>query len=302
VCQIAGFRSRPYDVFVPTSYGPDSAVPVVIALHGGGGKAENAITTTCPNGDRTSPSCLHNIAEGERFVVLFPNGSGFLPLVNLKTWNAGGGGEYNCASGRACQEDVDDIAYFNSLLDDLATWLNVDTGRVYFTGLSNGAAMSHRVACEMSARVTAIAAIAGTNQFSATAPCEPQAPVAVLQIHGTADPCWTYEASTDACLDDSGGIKIGVDESTLGWVDRLQCAAEPATDALPDVIADGTSTTRTTWSGCGGDVEVQLLRVEGGGHTWPAGEPGLPVRIVGPVNEDWDSALIWDFLSRFDRA
>jgi polyhydroxybutyrate depolymerase len=80
------------------------------------------------------------------------------------------------------------------MLDHLVAWLNIDTGRVYFTGLSNGGAMSHRIACELSDRVTAIAAVGGANQFSTAAPCDPQLPVAVMQIHGTEDPCWTYEA------------------------------------------------------------------------------------------------------------
>ncbi len=234
--------------------------------------------------------------------MAYPNGTGFFPLPNIKTWNAGGGGDFNCASGRACEEKVDDIAYFNAMLDDLSTWLNVDTRRVYFTGLSNGAAMSHRVACELSERVTAIAAVGGANQFATTAVCDPQYPVAIMQVHGTADPCWTYEASTDACLDDSGGIKIGAQESTTGWVDRLHCSTPPETDLLPDVIDDGTTTTRAVWSACDGQTLVQLLSVEGGGHTWPSGDPFLTERIVGRVTGDWDTSVVWEFFESVGRG
>ncbi|MCP3995630.1 MAG: hypothetical protein GY722_11265 [bacterium] len=303
LCEIPDYDERPYAVFLPSSYDPTRAIPVVVALHGGGGKAEGAVTTTCAEGDHASATCLHNVAEREGFAVVYPNGSGFGLLPNLRTWNAGGGIDgYNCVSGQACERGVDDIAYFGTLLDHLQGWMNVDTGMIYATGLSNGAAMSHRLACEMSDRFTAIAAVGGTNQFAVEEHCDLTIALSILQIHGTDDPCWTYETSDEACADRSGSLKIGVAESTEGWVDRLGCEAEPAVDELPDVTADGMTTTRKVWSGCGADpAEVHLLTINGGGHTWPGGDPYLPERVVGPVTTDWDSALIWEFFSQFDR-
>ena len=303
VCEPEGYEGRPYDVYVPSSYDSAAAIPVVIAIHGGGGKAESAITTTCVDADRSSPSCLHNIAEREGFVVAYPNGSGFGLLPNLKTWNAGGGTDgYNCVSGQACERDVDDIAYFTAVLDHLESWLHVDTGMVYATGLSNGAAMAHRLACEISDRITAIAAVGVTNPFAAVEPCELIFTVAIMQIHGTEDPCWTYSTSDAACADRSGGVKLGVDESTAGWVQRLSCDPEPTVVDLPDVIDDDTTTTRTVWAGCADNTtEVHLMAVEGGGHTWPGGDAYLTENIVGRATSDWDSALIWEFFSGFRR-
>jgi polyhydroxybutyrate depolymerase len=303
VCEISDFRDRPYDIYVPSSYTESEPIPLVIALHGGGGKAESAITTTCADGDRTSPSCLHNIAEREGFVVVYPNGSGFGLLPNLKTWNAGGGTDgYNCASGKACERAIDDIEYIGAVLDDLESWLHVDTGMVYATGLSNGAAMAHRLGCEMSERFTAIAAVGGTNQFAATEPCDLIMSVSVMQIHGTADPCWTYETSDEACVDNSGGIKLGVAESTAGWVTRLSCPGTGIVTDLPDPADDETTTTRTVWKGCAdGSAEVHLMTINGGGHTWPGGDPYLAERIVGRVTSDWDSELVWGFFSQFRR-
>jgi polyhydroxybutyrate depolymerase len=299
VCEVADYRQRPYDLYLPTSYEIAEPIPVVVALHGGGGRAESAITTTCTDGDRDSPSCLHNIAEREGFAVVYPNGSGFGLLPNLKTWNAGGGTDgYNCTSCEACEGGIDDIQYLGAVLDDLESWMHVDTARVYFTGLSNGAAMSHRAACEMSDRIAAIAAVGGTNQYAATVNCDLIFAPSIMQIHGTEDPCWTYETSDAACVDTSGGLKLGVEESTAGWVERFNCSMEPVTTELPDSSDDGTRTTRTVWSGCAdGAAEVHLLTITGGGHTWPSGEPYLPERRVGRVTTDWDSTLIWEFFS-----
>jgi polyhydroxybutyrate depolymerase len=41
---------------------------------------------------------------------------------------------------------------------------------------------------------------------------------------------------------------------------------------------------------------VRLLRVEGGGHTWPGGAQYLPVAWIGATNRDIDaSEVIWRF-------
>jgi polyhydroxybutyrate depolymerase len=197
-CELVDYDDRGYDVYVPTQ-AASGPVPVMVALHGGGGRSLHAITTSCPDGDRSSRSCLHHVAEDEGFAVVYPNGSGFWPLRRLRTWNAGGGGDWDCTSGRACEENVDDVAYIERVLDDVESWLDVDTARTTIVGHSNGGAMSRRLACELSDRVAAIAAVGGTNQFAATAPCEPEVPVAIMQVHGTDDSCWTYATSDRSC-------------------------------------------------------------------------------------------------------
>ena len=54
--------------------------------------------------------------------------------------------------------------------------LPLDETRVFFTGFSDGAAMTHRVACEMSDRVAAIAPVGGENMIAVTGTCAPSAP------------------------------------------------------------------------------------------------------------------------------
>jgi polyhydroxybutyrate depolymerase len=298
-CTLDSDRRRPYDVYVPANYEADAPLPVVIGIHGGGGNSTAAAETTCPEGDRTDPSCLHSIGMREGFVTVYPNGTSNGLLKNVRTWNAGGGGDWNCASGIACQDGIDDIAYFNALLDDLESWVHVDTSRVYATGLSNGAAMSHRVGCELSSRITAIAPVGGTNQFSTTADCDFERPVPVLQIHGTADPCWTYDESAEACIGDDGKPKMGVKKSTEEWAARNGCELEPVETLVPDTVDDGTTTTKLSWTGCEGGADVTLLRIEGGGHTWPGGDQYLRPALIGPVAQDWDSTVVWGFFQRF---
>lgn len=85
---------------------------------------------------------------------------------------------------------MDDLAYDDDLHTLLAELLPIDADRVYATGMSNGAAMSHRLACERPGRYAAIVAVAGANQAFGSPGCNPATRTPILQVHGTADPCW----------------------------------------------------------------------------------------------------------------
>jgi polyhydroxybutyrate depolymerase len=172
----------------------------------------------------------------------------------------------------------------------------VDASRITVTGHSNGAAMSHRLACERADVFAAIVANSGSNQYSTGAPCEPARPISVMQIHGTDDPCWTYETSGRACLT-SQDLKLGAVESVEGWAATDGCSTKDE-GAVIDNEPDKTAIQSTTWSGCDGGTEVVLLTVIGGGHTWPNGDPGLG-RVVGEISTEIDSGTIWEFLSRW---
>jgi len=295
-CELPGFERRPYDVHLPADYAPARPVPVVLAIHGGGGNSRAAARTSCPGGDVGSPDCLHAIASREGVAVVYPNGTGARLLPNVRTWNAGGGGNgWQCVSGRACKDGVDDIAYFRALLADLSRWVAVDPRRVYATGLSNGGAMSHRLACQLSDRIAAIAPLGGENQYSTTAACAPGRPVSVLDIHGTRDPCWPYGGGKAACLQRDDTSKISVDASMRIWATINGCKSmQPA---RPMASEPGVETERIRWTGC--RAETELIRTAGGGHVWPGGWAYSRESIIGPMVRGWSAnRVILDFFRR----
>jgi len=297
-CTVPGFEGRPYDIRLPTGYDAARSMPVVLAIHGGGGNAHGAARTACPGGDLDSPGCLHAMAGAEGVAVVYPNGTSSRLLRRMRTWNAGGGsGDWQCVSGRACKDGVDDIAYFRALLDDLVRWVAVDPARIYATGLSNGGAMSHRLACEMGDRIAAIAPLGGANQFATTSVCAPPRAVPVLQIHGTADPCWRYEGGTAACAQRDDKVKIAVDESMRIWaaIDGCNTAGEPEPFAREEAI----ETVQIRRAGCRDGSGVVLLRMQGGGHVWPGGWAYLGERTIGPMVTGWSAnRVILDFFRR----
>lgn len=297
-CAVEGYKNRDYDLVIPKLTPPTSGYPVIIALHGGGGDRKGALRTTCPLGDIDSPECLHEMAADTGYAVVAPDGT-VGGLLAGRTWNAGGGVDsWRCVSGKACEENLDDVAYFDALLDDISKRIKVDRDRVFVTGLSNGGAMAHRLACERSESIAAIAPVAGALQFAVSGTCEPTRPVGILHIHGADDPCWKYEGGEPECaIGQSGKNHVGVESSMSRWASILGCEGQPDEDRLPDTASDGTTTLRRTWSDCG--TRLQLLKVEGGGHTWPNGQPYLGESVVGKVTHDFGNEVIIAFFDRF---
>lgn len=61
--------------------------------------------------------------------------------------------------------------------------------------------------------------------------------------------------------------------------------------------ADGVAALRQRLLAFSIGVEVLLLAIDGGGHTWPGGDACLSARAFGRVTHDWNSALIWEFFA-----
>lgn len=295
---LPGFRNRSYDVLIPGNL--TTPAPVLIVLHGGGSDAVNAVRMTCPGGDVTNEDCITNHAARNGYIAVFPRGTSRRLIKRMRSWNAGGGDsddQWICTSGLACKNDVDDIAYFNALLDALEASTQADMKRVYVTGLSNGAAMAHRLACEMPHRIAAIAAVAGANQVSAVQGCEPARPVPVLQIHGTADCAWRYDGGTPNCVGAPRfkGKYISVERSMRAWRDINGCADDFLATDFPDRFDDGTRVTRLDWIDCRAPLVV--YRITDGGHAWPNGYQYLSAGMIGAVSRELTNDHIWEFLA-----
>lgn len=298
--EVPGFPDRGFDLELPASWDGRSPLPLIVAFHGGGGHRASAETVSCPDGKRDDPRCLGAVARAAGFAVAYPDGTGARLFKRLRTWNAGGGvGGWNCASGPACADNVDDMAYFDALLGEIGRVVPIDPKRIHLTGLSNGGAIAHRLACERSARVASIVAVGGSNQLAAAGgACAGGVPV--LEIHGTEDPCWTFEESDRACLARDGGKKVGTMASMEGWRVRNGCDAAHDDEPMPDRDPnDGTTATRLRWRNC--KAAVELIRIDGGGHTWPSGQPYLSERRVGRVSRDFGSEVIVDFFRAHPR-
>lgn len=299
-CALDPYEDRGYLVHLPPRPDPQQALAVVLALHGGAGDADAMQRLSCPEGKVGGAGCFDAVADQRGFAVVYPSGTSSRLLAQARTWNAGGGVEgLRCVSGRACEDGVDDLAYFQALLDDLDRVLPVKATRRFVIGMSNGGAMAHRLACA-NPRIDGIAAVGGANQIAFAQGCGPGRAVPVLQIHGDQDPCWAFEGGDQACLGSDEGQHVSVLRSMDWWANQNGCTGAPLEEPLPDPApGDGTRVLRRRWSGCAAPVE--LLLIQGGGHTWPRGFAYFGEDQVGRVSQDLDAnAEIWGFLEQRD--
>ncbi len=279
---------RTFTIHVPVFYNNAAKLPLIIALHGRGGTGESMVLITRKSFNR--------FADRDGCLVAYPDG------IDLN-WNDGRMDQE--AKDRAHRENIDDTGFISALIDSMIKDYNVDPGRVYITGISNGAIMSYRLACEMSHKITAIAPVDGNIPHLLLDECSPVKPVSVLAINNVNDPLVPYEGGNiySRFRKLNLGRVISVDESIMFWVNSNNCYAVPVVAEVPDVDPkDGTRVTKKEYLNGTDCTEVILYSVDGGGHTWPGGFQYLPSWAIGKTSRDFDaSETIWSFFMKHSR-
>jgi polyhydroxybutyrate depolymerase len=299
---------RRYILYVPDSYDQSKPYPIVIAIHGGGGNAD------------ASPAFfqLNDKADQEGFIVAYPEGTGeYISGKLLGTWNGG-----NCC-GYAKINNIDDVGFIDAMIGKIEIDFNTDTNRIYATGMSNGAIMCYRLACELSDKIAAIAPHSSIGHFTE---CNLTRSVPTLHIHGVEDPCASYDGCTEceSCfvnftnyfyttclsipldLEPSDVDVVSVPSFIDSWRIKNNCSDTKITS-----WQNGSSFCET-YSDCG-EGEVTLCTVDGG-HTWSGrGSYSLNAcsldpdgcacqawkNAVGPLSNDLiANDVIWEFFKR----
>jgi polyhydroxybutyrate depolymerase len=237
---------RSYVIKLPSQA---ARAPIILALHGGGGNPDQFAR----NSGLSKPA----LAQG--YAVIYPAGSA-RGRLKLLSWNGG----YCCAY--AAKAGIDDVAFLDAVVADAAAQFGLDANRVYITGISNGSLMAERYAAERPDRVKAVAGVSGTldvDRIPVTGP------VPLLHIHGTADTNVPYaggvgpnakQATDWSSVDDVIAAFVQAEGSILAKTSRV---IDPNDDNTRVVIDD--------YKTANGVVMVRLMKIEGGGHSWPGG-------------------------------
>lgn len=244
---------RTYLVLVPPGYAPDVPTPLVFMFHGAGSTKEQQLDYSAFGPVAREGGALLVLPDAhpdaQRWSPIGPDGSG-----------------------------IDDLRFFDDLLDRMRADFCVDPDRVLASGMSSGGFMAAAVGCQRSSRVSAVGAVTATMWVRQL--CGDAQPVAYVNLHGTDDPVVPYAGGPGPF-----GLTTGsVEDSAQGWATQNGCAAEPVDEPV------GTEVVHRTWTGC--DAQTSLYIVQGGGHTWPGAEIGIP---VGKTTQDVDAnTVIWD--------
>ncbi len=278
-------RKRSSQLLLPRGFDKARPVPLVLALHGGGGTATAM--------DRSTNGQFRREADKRGWVVAFPQGV-------AKGWNDG----RPLTSRRDLQrKGVDDVAFLSALIEHLHETRGIDKSRVYATGISNGGFMSFRLGLELSEKVAAIAPVTA-NLAKVHDGKKPTHAVGLLVINGTKDPLVPYAGGDVKVLGKSRGKIHSTDESLRRWAAFNGCGTDSTTRQIPNKAKlDGARAYVHTWSACKAGAQVELIRVQGGGHTWPGGTQYLPRLVIGTVCRDFDAVpFIFDFFAKHRRV
>jgi polyhydroxybutyrate depolymerase len=311
---------RTFLVRLPKGYDAQRKYPVVILLHGMNQDAEDMerLTQFDQLADKDGIIAVYPLAlHGRWNVGVRPTEHRLTPMGPGRRRGGGGGypgggypgGGYPGGGGgypgggqqqpRNRQPDeeehkpaeVDDIGFFNRMLDQLSSKFSADPSRIYTAGLSEGGFMSMRVGCAISDRIAAVATIGAA--MPKTMICLPSRPVSLVMIDGTSDPVVPYGGGTEHNL---SLTTLSVEDSAKAWGKIDRCGEKPTKAKLSE--AKGAMEVKTdTYHGCGQGAQVVLYSVKGAGNTWPGGEQYEAENAIGKTSQDMNAnEVIWSFL------
>ena len=253
--------------------------PMVVVLHGGLGNDDDTVTLSFGK--------LNALAAEDDFIVAYPQGIG-------GHWNDG----RNVQKYVAQRERINDVGFLGKLVDEIVEKRRVDPRAIFVVGVSDGAMIAHRFACERSDTLRAFVAVIGSMPYNVArrrSRCG-TAPLSVLLINGTEDPIVPWEGGMVRYDGEELGRVLPGERTFAFWMRHDRCS-HAETSMIPDFDpSDATRIERRKANGCRNDTKVELFAVQGAGHTWPSGWQYLPSSMVGETSSDIDAAVAaWRF-------
>lgn len=243
-----GGLTRTYRVHVPKIYDKTKETPLIINFHGGYGNSESA----------EMQSDMSKTSDVRGFIVVYPNAviGKFDENVkmNYQHWNGGPRVDPEKAL------NVDDVGFISTMIDKLSEDFNIDEKRIYATGMSNGATMVYRLACQLSDKIAAFAPVAG-NQLDIE--CNPENTVSIIHFAGLNDKYMPYEGGVGVVKDDWKPITTLISE----WIGRNNCSEEFK------ITYEDKGVTCSSYNSCNKNSEISLCIIKDIGHTWTG--PGV---------------------------
>jgi polyhydroxybutyrate depolymerase len=265
-------KKRDYIIHLPANYQTLNNIPLIMALHGSGGKSEGT----------QKLYQLDPLADKYGYIVLYPQ-------AIYKNWNIPG---IPAANGKV-DSSANDVQFISSLIDSTVTFYKGDSTRVFATGISRGGKFSLYLAYGLNKRLKAIAPVCASIPRDMKADYHFDKPIPVLLINGTADPLVNYNGGYGKL---NVGDKIGIgfdvlptEELVSKLVSINNCDSTAIITNMPDSVkGDGCTAIKYYYKS--NKAPVEFIKIIGGGHTWPGGFQYLPKFVIGNVCKDFSAA------------
>lgn len=248
--------ARPFLFIRPDGYSDAGSYPLIIALHGYGDT----------NQDFAAGFSLRDLAARRSVFIAVPNGTP--DTSGYRGWHPG-----------PIHSPPWDVEYLAAIIHRTKALYAIDPTKIFVFGHSQGAHMAHRMGCDDSADVVALASNAG-QAYTAPSKCAPGHAVSAVEIRGLEDMVIGYYGDTQH---DPPDPTVPSAEQTISvWGRNNQCTGKlTVTSQLLDLstISDGAETSVSAFVGCPPGLGAELWTMNGVGH-WPFPQPDFMDQVL----------------------
>ena len=268
-------QTRQFYAQLPANFNPSQITPLVIALHGG---TSNATVIA-------DYSKLPTFATQFNFIALFPN------AIN-EHWN----------DGRGLVDAIEnDQEFLTKLVLELQTLLNIPDNLVFLMGMSNGAMMTIKMACDNPDLFQAYGVVSSTmsvSLFEQQCSQNSMKAASMAFIFGQKDPIMPVDKA--GVIGKNRGTGVAFSKTLDYWLKRNQCDLtqwennqKMALSAPIDINKfDLTRVFKTNSGICQNKTEIVFFDIENGGHRWPDPKVKVPfIPFVGRASKEIDATL-----------
>ena len=261
---------REFMMHVPADLDPDIPAPLLFVIHGTGsnGKSTQIVGE------------LDQFADPAGIITVYPEA---YSIGALHAWAS--------PATPGIEAGVDDLKFFNMMIDRVTAEMNIDESRMFIAGISNGGLLTQWVGCQLNDRLLGFASVAATALVEISDNCVPTRAMPSLFFLGTDDPIFRWVGLV------GDGFEIISAEATIARYAELNaCGTTFVLDSLPNPVPrDSTSVRLWQYADCTDGTQVLMYGVDGGSHTWPGSPYEAP--YLGCTTRDIHaSQIIVDFL------
>ncbi len=233
---------RDYLLHVPPGYDGTKPAPLMLALHGLGGNANKF----------AHESDFSNLADKYNFLAVYPEARPWFGEKKLKVWDAD--------NGLVPRSQGDnELKFLRAIIEKTQGQANIDSQRIYVTGVSNGGMMAFDAAAALSDKIAAIAVVSGAMSGKEKSPSQP---LSVLNIHGTDDRIIPIEGveGVPAILSEVGIPTLKPNSYVSNYWNAVDgIAAPPQIEISNNQVIE-------RWTNVKDGAEVEQMTIIGGKH------------------------------------
>ncbi|RZD36283.1 MAG: hypothetical protein CXT72_01710 [Methanobacteriota archaeon] len=248
-----GSSERSATLTMPGGHDYDRPLPLVIALHG---------YSSSGSFNAWWMSLYDSVHENEH-LLLTPDGT--LNWIAMRYWNA------TEACCNLFGSSVDDVSFLEGLISEAVENYGADPLGVVLIGHSNGAFMTHRMACERGNLIESIISLNGATWNDFNNDCPDTGRPNILHVHSTLDGVIQYDGGSL-----NGAQYPSAPQSTSFWASRSSCdSAWTNLGAIDLTNSDGyAETDNLEHLNCADGNRVSHWRINNGSHNPSLNAPG----------------------------